>query len=61
MRKLMIFVSALSFLMLFCCGKPADKKAEENNLEEVAKQTYTPPEKFVSYDDEWKEIGRAHV
>lgn len=57
MRKLMIFVSALSFLMLFCCGKPADKKAEENNLEEVTKQTYTPPEKFVSYDDEWKEVA----
>ncbi len=57
MRKLMIFVSALSFLMLFCCGKPADKKAEENNLEEVTKQTYTPPEKFSSYENEWKEVA----
>lgn len=55
MRKLMVFVAALSFLMLFCCGKPSDRgnTGEEKRADSIR---YTPPEKFNSYENEWKNV-----
>ncbi|HQO91525.1 MAG TPA: hypothetical protein PLX56_04265, partial [bacterium] len=56
MRNLIVFVSALSLLMLFCCGKPEGDKTEEKKEKQAAKDLYIPPEKFSSYENEWKEV-----
>lgn len=56
MRKLIVFASAVLFLMLFCCGKPEGDKTEEKKEKQAAKDLYIPPEKFSSYENEWKEV-----
>jgi len=57
MKKLIMFVSALSLLMLFCGGKPESENTDKKTEETVTKQIYNAPEKFASYDDEWKEVA----